>query len=50
MTLKKLDMIYKRFQFLHNQASVFMKHEGKMEEQEINATFRHIKGIYPIAT
>jgi hypothetical protein len=27
-----------------------MKHEGKMRQQEIEATFKHIKGIYPQAT
>ena len=27
-----------------------MKYQGKMKDQEINATFKHIKGIYPMAT
>lgn len=43
-------MIYSRYQFLHKQANNFMKNEGKMKEQEIKATFKHIQGVYPIAT
>ena len=31
MTLKKLDMIFERYQFLHRQANQFMKHEGKLK-------------------
>ena len=27
-----------------------MKHEGGLKQQEIEATFKHIKGIYPSAT
>jgi hypothetical protein len=50
MSMKKLDMIFERLQFLHKQANQFMKHEGKMKQQEIEATFKHIKGIYPTAT
>ncbi|TNV84319.1 hypothetical protein FGO68_gene6078 [Halteria grandinella] len=50
MSMKKLDMIFERLQFLHKQANSFMKHEGKMRQQEIEATFKHIKGIYPSAT
>lgn len=50
MTLKKLDIIFERYQFLHHQANQFMKHEGKLKQQEIEATFKHIKGIYPAAT
>jgi hypothetical protein len=50
MSMKKLDMIFERLQFLHKQANQFMKHEGKMRQQEIEATFKHIKGIYPSAT
>jgi hypothetical protein len=50
LTRKKLEIIYNRYQFLHRQANNFMKHEGKMQEQEIEATFNHIKGIYPVAT
>lgn len=50
LTQKKLDMIYKRYLFLHNQAENFMQNEGKLQEQEIQATFNHIQGIYPAAT
>ena len=50
MTMSKLEMIYERYKFLNKQANHFMKHEGKLKEQEIEATFKHIKGIYPIAT
>jgi hypothetical protein len=50
MTLPKLDMLFSRYQFLHRQANQFMKHEGRLKQQEIEATFKHIKGIYPVAT
>ena len=46
----KLQMIFERYAFLQNQADAFMANEGALKEQEIDATFRHIKGIYPVGT
>ena len=50
MSRKKLQQMFERYEFLHNQANQFMKHEGALKEQEIDATFKHIKGIYPVGT
>jgi uncharacterized beta-barrel protein YwiB (DUF1934 family) len=50
LTQQKLDMIFNRLKFLHKQSHNFMKYQGKMKDQEINATFKHIKSIYPVAT
>lgn len=50
LTQQKLDMLFTRLKFLHKQSHNFMKYQGKMKDQEINATFKHIKSIYPVAT
>lgn len=46
----KLQMMFDRYAFLQDQANSFMANEGALKEQEIDATFRHIKGIYPVGT